>query len=86
MGHAEERIAQILAEYTQRIIAEVKSELTDRVMAALAGTPPPRSSLTPVVLAERPMSLGAVDGSELVQFAEQSLYAHRESFRARFST
>jgi len=36
-NQVEQRIAQLLAEYTQRIIAEVKSELTDRVMRALAG-------------------------------------------------
>jgi hypothetical protein len=33
----DERISALLAEYTQRIIQEVKGELTDRVMAALAG-------------------------------------------------
>jgi hypothetical protein len=33
----DERISALLAEYTQRIIQEVKAELTDRVMAAFAG-------------------------------------------------
>lgn len=37
MSTVDERISALLAEYTQKIIAEVKGELTDRVMAALAG-------------------------------------------------
>ena len=37
MSTVDEPISALLAEYTQRIIQEVKSELTDRVMAALAG-------------------------------------------------
>lgn len=37
MSTVDERISALLAEYTQKIIQEVKSELTDRVMAALAG-------------------------------------------------